>query len=103
MRQVPVDSYVFETLLPDLVFHDRSPSSWIVYLYLWYRTRGVGQKAVSVSYRALAEGTGLSKTGVQAAVRRLRRRALIECRQSRPTAVPVYAVLRPWLRFERRG
>jgi hypothetical protein len=35
-----VDHYVVDVLLRDLVGHDRSPAAFLVYLFLWRRTRG---------------------------------------------------------------
>ena len=53
-----------------------------------------------LSLRDLAERCGLSKRAVQTAVGALARRRLVAVARDGPTAVPVYAVLRPW---ERRG
>lgn len=95
---VQVDEYVIDSLLPDLVGHDRAPSAFLVYLVLWRRTRAARGRAVAVSYRELAADSGLSKASVQLAVKRLRRRRLLEIRQASITAVPEYRVLRPWRR-----
>jgi DNA-binding MarR family transcriptional regulator len=98
MRTLRLDAYVVETLMGDLVGHDHSPSSFLVYLTLWSRTgRRRGAKA-RVSHRQLAEETGLSKSAVQGAVRNLVRRRLVAAAHANPTAVPEYAVLRPWAR-----
>lgn len=93
-----LDAYVVDTLLPDLVGHDRRPSAFVVYLVLWRLTDG-GRTPVAASLRTLAESTGLSKRAVQAALASLvgRRRLVTVARES-ATAVPVYAVLRPWRR-----
>ena len=37
MKTLRFDSYVVETLMPDLVGHDQKPSAFVVYLYLWGR------------------------------------------------------------------
>ena len=42
-----LDRYVLETLMPDLVGHDRRPAAFIVYLALWARTTGARDRAVS--------------------------------------------------------
>ena len=34
-----LDPYVIETLMPDLVGHDKQPSAFVVFLYLWARAR----------------------------------------------------------------
>lgn len=95
---IPVDVYVLETLLPDLVGHDRSPAAFLVYLHLWHRAEGARGGRVEASLAQVAEGTGLSKSAVQAAVRHLKRRRLVRAERASPTAVPVYEVLRPWVR-----
>jgi DNA-binding MarR family transcriptional regulator len=97
MPQFRLDAYVVDTLMADLVLHDRQPSAFLVYLQLWFRCRGRPPR-VAVSHRAMAEATGLSKSAVQAAVRTLIRRRLIRAARGSATAVPEYAVLRPWRR-----
>jgi DNA-binding MarR family transcriptional regulator len=95
---VRVDRYVLETLIPDLVGHDRSPSSVFVYLALWLRTRSRRPPVARASHRELAEETGLSKSAVQAAIRNLVRRRLIAASHASATAVPEYRLLTPWRR-----
>jgi hypothetical protein len=98
MSTVPVDAYVLETLMPDLVGHDRSPSAFLVYLYLWHRTVGAKDRRAAVSLAQVSADTGLSKSAVQAALRLLKRRRLVKAERASLTAVPVYEVLRPWVR-----
>ena len=38
MRMLSLDFYIVETLLPDLVGHDRRPSAFLVYLALAARS-----------------------------------------------------------------
>lgn len=92
------DSYIVDTLMPDLVGHDRQPSAFLVYLYLWRQTHGRGQPTVQVALLDIAEATGLSKRAVQDAIGRLGKRRLLTVARERITAVPVYTVLRPWRR-----
>ena len=92
------DPYVLETLLPDLVGHDRQPSAFLVYLRLWRLTHGAGLPTVQVPLRDLAADTGLSKRAVQDALARLVRRRLLEAARDGITAVAVYTVLQPWRR-----
>ena len=94
--QIPVDEYVIETLMRDLVSHDKRPSAFLVYLYLWLRTVGRGRAGAHVSHQQLADATGLSKTAVQLAVKGLARRRLLRVRRGSPTATPEYFVQRPW-------
>ena len=97
MRQFRLDSYVVETLMPDLVLHDHRPSAFLVYLQLWYRSAG-RTAGVRVSHQGLSDATGLSKSAVQTAIRTLARRRLIRAARQSSTAVPEYHVLRPWRR-----
>jgi DNA-binding MarR family transcriptional regulator len=101
MNTVAVDRYVLESLMADLVGHDRSPSAFLVYLALWARGGARRGAAVAISHRELAEETGLSKSAVQGAVRRLASRRLIAAVHASPTATPQYSVLRPWRRRSR--
>jgi DNA-binding GntR family transcriptional regulator len=96
MDAVRLDLYVVDTLMADLVGHDRSPSSFLVYLALAARVRGRRPSPVRISHRQLAEETGLSKSSVQAAVRNLARRRLLAVDHASATAVPAYTVLKPW-------
>jgi DNA-binding MarR family transcriptional regulator len=97
VRKAPLDDYVVETLMPDLIGHDRSPSAFIVYVKLWHGAGGA-EGRVQASLSTLAVETGLSKSSVQAALRRLRKRGYIATKRSAPTAVPVHTVLAPWRR-----
>ena len=98
MRKIELDEYVVDTLMRDLVGHDRQASAFLVYLYLWWLTERSSEARVAVSLNELAEGTGLSKRGVQDAIARLHKRKLLSIKRESITAVPEYAVLRPWNR-----
>lgn len=91
-----LDNYVVDVLMRDLVAHDRSPSAFVVFLHLWRHTHGASRTSVHHSHHQIAESTGLSKSSVQAAIRRLLRRRLITARRASRTARPEYAVHRPW-------
>ena len=93
-----VDRYVIDTLMQDLIGHDRAPSAFVVYLYLWRHSVAERAATVQASLREIAEGTGLSKRGVQEALGVLARRKLIGIARTSITDVPVYAVHRPWQR-----
>ncbi len=95
VRKAPLDNYVVETLLPDLVGHDRSPSAFIVFLKLWHESGGPGRR-LEISLSTLAVETGLSKSSVQSALTRLRKRGYIATRRASATAVPVHTVNAPW-------
>jgi len=96
MRSIPIDRYVIETLMRDLLSHDKRPSAFVVYLYLWLRTHGDGKARVHQSHQQLADATGLSKSAVQTAVRILARRRLVDVKRRSKTATPEYHVRRPW-------
>jgi DNA-binding GntR family transcriptional regulator len=93
-----LDAYIVDTLMSDLIGHDRQPSAFVVYLYLWRATHGANAPHVQVALVDIASGTGLSKRSVQSALTRLVKRKLISVSRERITAVPVYTVLRPWRR-----
>jgi CRP-like cAMP-binding protein len=95
---VAVDVYILDTLLRDLVGHDRQPSAFLVYLFLWRETHGRKQPTVRLALIDIAENVGLSKRGVQDALGHLAKRKLIAVERESITAVPVYTVLRPWRR-----
>ena len=73
----------------DLVKRDRSPSAFVIYLYLWSKA---GSRGLRASLHTIAEETGFSKSAVQAALRLLNRRKLIRTEKSAPTATPVHFV-----------
>lgn len=92
------DPYVVDTLMRDLVAHSRSSAAFLVYLQLYRHTHGVGRESAAISHQVLADLIGISKRSVQSALAHLMERRLIRQRKSRPTAVPVYTVLTPWVR-----
>jgi len=98
METLRFDSYVVDTLMPDLVGHDKKPSAFVVYLYLWVRLSKERSRKVQASHQTIADDTGLSKSAVQMSVRHLLRRRLIRSELAARTATPVYSVLRPWRR-----
>lgn len=93
-----IDPYLVDVLMRDLVAHSRSTAAFLVYLQLYRLTHGAGRETVAMSYAVLAELIGISKRSVQVAVAHLVARKLIRKRRTRPTAVPVYTVLTPWVR-----
>jgi hypothetical protein len=93
-----LDAYVLETLMPDLVGHDRQPSAFLIYLYLTHQAARARGRGVAASLQAIAVDTGLSKSAVQRGLRTLTRRRLVRVEKASRTAVPAYTVLRPWRR-----
>ncbi len=98
MTTVEIDAYVLDSLMADLVGHDRQPSAFLVYLFLWRRTHGSGGATAQVSLLDISMGTGLSKRAIQEALRLLAKRRLLSIQRESITAIPVYEVLRPWMR-----
>jgi hypothetical protein len=92
------DPYIIDTLMRDLVAHSRSSAAFLVYLQLYRHTHGAGRESAAMSHQVLAELIGISKRSVQTAVTHLIGRRLIRRRKARPTAVPVYTALTPWVR-----
>jgi hypothetical protein len=82
----------------DLVAHSHSASAFLVYFQLYCLTHGAGRAFVAMSHAVLADSTGISKRSVQTAIGHLMARRLLRCHKARPTSVPVYTVLTPWLR-----
>jgi hypothetical protein len=98
---VPVDDYVFDVLMRDLVGHDQQPAAFLVYLWLYGCAARQAWQPVAASLRILADETGLSKSAVQRAVAALQRNELIATERAHATAVPTHRVLRHW-RDERK-
>jgi len=95
---IPIDDYVLDVLMRDIVGHDRQPAAYLVYLHLYAQAARAKWKLVPASLRSLAEETGLSKSAVQTALDLLRRRKLIETESDHATAIPRHRVLRHWRR-----
>lgn len=98
MPTVDIDAYVLDTLMADLVGHDRQPSAFLVYLFLWRHTHGAGRATTQSSLVDITMGTGLSKRTVQQALGWLSKRRLLSLHRESITAIPVYTVRRPWKR-----
>jgi CRP-like cAMP-binding protein len=90
-----LDRYVLETLLPDLVGHDRRASGFLVYLAI---VAAANDGRAALSHADLAQRTGLSRRGVQDAVAHLRRRELVEVTRRGTTETSEYRPLTPWRR-----
>lgn len=95
METVSLDAFVIDSLMPDLVGHDRQPSAFLVFLHLWRKTLG-GRRTACASYQMIANGTGLSKRAVQLAVATLARRELLDVQRKSATAAPVFSLLCHW-------
>lgn len=86
-----VDNYIFDTLFKELDANEA-----MVYLYLWRRTKGSGQKKVELSYQILSEAIGISKRAGQDVLKRLNEKKLLNINRESKTGIPAYEVLQPW-------
>jgi len=93
-----LDPYIVDTLMPDLVGHDRQPSAFLVYVLLWCRASVRRERRTTMSLQQIANESGLSKSAVQQALRRLKRRGLVTSRQEAATSAPEYVLRTPWVR-----
>lgn len=91
---IPVDDYVIDVLMRDLVGHDRSAVSFLV--YLWFVGEQRKGNVIEASYRHIAESIGVSKSSAQSAVAWLIKRKLLTATRKTVTATPRYKVLTPW-------
>jgi hypothetical protein len=96
------DEYVTDTLMRDLVGHDKRPVSFLVYLWLAAEQQR-RDEAVQISYNELAESIGVSKSSAQTAVGWLVRRKLLAVARASMTATPVYRVQTPWASYRATG
>src|SRR5205809_1847033 len=93
---VPVDAYVLDLLLRDLVGHDKRPAAFLVYLFLYGAAARSRWRPVRASLRDIAEATGLSKSAAETALKILRRRHLVTTQTSFRAARRRHQVLRHW-------
>ena len=97
-KRLGLDPYIVDTLMRDLIAHDRAPSAFMVFLWLWRQTHAQGRDKVGASLADIAHATGLSKSSVQGAIRRLTRRRLLTAARAGPTVAPIYHVNETWKR-----
>jgi hypothetical protein len=93
---IPVDDYVLDVLMRDLIGHDQQPAGYLVYLYLYGQATRTHWKPVMASLRTLGDATGLSKSAIQVALATLRRRQLIVTKRDHATSCSRHRVLRHW-------
>ena len=90
-----LDRYVLDTLMRDLVGHDRRASAFLIYLCL---TAADQAGRATLSHAQLAERTGLSRRAVQDGVAHLQRRALVTSKRAGTTEIATYQPQMPWRR-----
>jgi hypothetical protein len=93
---IPIDDYVLDVLMRDLIGHDQQPAAYLVYLYLYAQATRKKWKPVVASLRTIADATGLSKSAIQIGLATLRRRELIVTTRAHATAMSRHRVLRHW-------
>jgi len=98
---IPLDDYIIDVLMRDLVGHDRRVVSFLV--YLWFAGEQRKGTVVEASYRQIAESIGVSKSSAQSAVGWLIKRKLLASTKKTVTATPRYKVLTPWQDHESRS
>jgi hypothetical protein len=103
MHSLELDPYIVFTLMRDLTGHDKKPSAFLVFIYLWSVARGSPQTQVSVSYQDLADAIGISKSTAQSAVYHLTERRLIKVSLKHGTSIPDYTVNPTWRRQKGTG
>jgi DNA-binding MarR family transcriptional regulator len=95
MQTYSFDRYVVDTLMADLVGHDRKPSAFLCYVVI---SAAHSHGRATFSHAELAERTGQSRRTVQYAVESLKRRGLVAVRRSGSTEPATYIPLTPWTR-----
>jgi hypothetical protein len=95
-QTVPIDDYVLDVLMRDLIGHDQQPAAYLVYLYLYGQAMRKKWRPITASVRTLGDATGLSKSAIQIALETLRRRELILTTRDHATATSRHRVLRHW-------
>jgi len=53
-RTVPIDDYVLDVLMRDLIGHDQKPAAFMVYLHLYGQAARNKWRHISASVRAIA-------------------------------------------------
>ncbi len=90
-----IDPYVLDTLMRDLVGHDRRPAAYLVYLAILF---AANDKVAALSHQQLADRTGLSKRSVQEAIAHLSSRRLVAVQRRGSTEAAHLKPLTPWRR-----
>lgn len=92
MSAFQLDDYVITDLAREL----SNPSAVLVYLYLWYMSRGFRLESAVCSHQGIAAQLGLSKSTVQKSLKLLNERSLIVSVQHKPSTTPEHKIL--WLK-----
>jgi hypothetical protein len=60
-QTVPIDDYILDVLMRDLIGHDQQAAAYLIYLYLYGQAARKKWKPVVASLRTLADATGFPK------------------------------------------
>lgn len=96
MRQLKIDAFVIRSLMRDLVSHDKKPSAFLVFLYIYYAIEKEADDSVALSLNQLVGATGLSRSAVQSGLQTLLKRELLSAEKKTVTATPVYRIHKHW-------
>ena len=96
MRQLKIDEFVVKSLMRDLVSHDKKPSAFIVFLYIYCAIENSEDDSVALSLNQLVDATGLSRSAVQGGIHTLLRRQLLTSDKKTVTTTPIYRVHKYW-------
>src|SRR5436305_8355990 len=91
--ELKIDPYLHNTLMRDLVAHDRSASAFLVYFHLYCQSIAIGRISFASSHSVLSDLVGLSMRYVQSAIARLFGRSLMRRRKAGATSVRICTVL----------
>lgn len=90
---VQIDAFVIDSLMRELVKEHHSPAAFLVYLFLWSEARkGSGWIAKKTSHQMIADGTGLSRSAVQLAIKLLKKLKRIKTRPNGKTGKPDHVI-----------
>lgn len=92
---IPIDRYVLDTLMRDLIGHDRTPAAFATYLAV---VSAGADGRIALSHQELAWRTGLSKRSVQGAVEHLVGRGLLRRERGAGNEPATLVPLTPWRR-----
>ena len=83
--EITLDRYVLDTLMRDLIGHDRRAAAYLVYLAI---VAAAQERPAALSHQQLADRTGLSTRTVQDALAHLARRQLVAVDTDHAAALP---------------
>lgn len=95
MATLAIDRYILDTLMRDLVGHDRRAASYLVYLTI---LNAAHDGFTTLSHQQIADRSGLAKRTVQDAILHLASRQLLVVKKRSRTEPAKLRLLTPWMR-----